>query len=49
VGRDDHPKGINTPTPNFQERLVIMAAGAWITLVFAGLMETGWAIGLKYT
>ncbi|MCG7855179.1 MAG: multidrug efflux SMR transporter [Methanoregulaceae archaeon] len=26
-----------------------MAAGAWITLVFAGLMETRWAIGLKYT
>jgi quaternary ammonium compound-resistance protein SugE len=26
-----------------------MAAGAWITLVVAGLMETGWGIGLKYT
>jgi quaternary ammonium compound-resistance protein SugE len=26
-----------------------MAAGAWITLVVAGLMETGWAIGLKCT
>lgn len=22
---------------------------AWITLVIAGLFETGWAIGLKYT
>ncbi|MCT8337211.1 quaternary ammonium compound efflux SMR transporter SugE [Methanoculleus sp. Afa-1] len=22
---------------------------AWITLFFAGLLETGWAIGLKYT
>jgi quaternary ammonium compound-resistance protein SugE len=26
-----------------------MAAGAWTTLVVAGLMETGWAIGLKCT
>lgn len=24
-------------------------ATAWITLILAGLMETGWAIGLKYT
>lgn len=22
---------------------------AWITLFFAGLLETGWALGLKYT
>jgi len=26
-----------------------MAANAWILLIIAGLMETGWAIGLKYT
>jgi quaternary ammonium compound-resistance protein SugE len=26
-----------------------MSAMAWILLVVAGLMETGWAIGLKYT
>ncbi len=26
-----------------------MAATAWILLIIAGLMETGWAIGLKYT
>lgn len=26
-----------------------MVATAWIYLFFAGLMETGWAIGLKYT
>jgi quaternary ammonium compound-resistance protein SugE len=26
-----------------------MAAGAWLMLVVAGLMETGWAVGLKYT
>ena len=24
-------------------------SAAWIFLFFAGLMETGWAIGLKYT
>ena len=22
---------------------------AWITLIFAGLLETGWALGLRYT
>ncbi|MBL8849661.1 MAG: hypothetical protein JNG89_08250, partial [Planctomycetaceae bacterium] len=22
---------------------------AWLLLIFAGLLETGWAIGLKYT
>jgi quaternary ammonium compound-resistance protein SugE len=27
----------------------MMAAGAWALLFIAGLMETGWAIGLKYT
>jgi quaternary ammonium compound-resistance protein SugE len=27
----------------------IMTATAWILLFIAGLMETGWAIGLKYT
>jgi hypothetical protein len=32
-----------------QKRWRVMAAGAWITLVVAGLMETGWGIGLKYT
>ncbi len=26
-----------------------MALSAWTSLVIAGLMETGWAIGLKYT
>ena len=26
-----------------------MALTAWTSLVIAGLMETGWAIGLKYT
>lgn len=26
-----------------------MAAGAWIVLAVAGMMETGWAMGLKYT
>ena len=26
-----------------------MVASAWICLIIAGLMETGWAIGLKYT
>ena len=26
-----------------------MALSAWASLVIAGLMETGWAIGLKYT
>lgn len=26
-----------------------MAATGWTTLVIAGLMETGWAIGLNYT
>lgn len=25
------------------------SATAWIVLVFAGLLEIGWAIGLKYT
>lgn len=27
----------------------IMQNTAWITLFFAGLLETGWALGLKYT
>ena len=22
---------------------------AWVTLIFAGLLETGWALGLRYT
>lgn len=26
-----------------------MPVNAWVSLVVAGLMETGWAIGLKYT
>lgn len=26
-----------------------MAVNAWLSLVVAGIMETGWAIGLKYT
>jgi len=26
-----------------------MALSAWVSLVIAGFMETGWAIGLKYT
>lgn len=26
-----------------------MAASAWILIIIAELMETGWAIGLKYT
>ncbi len=26
-----------------------MALNAWIILFIAGLMETGWAVGLKYT
>ena len=26
-----------------------MQNAAWITLFFAGLLETGWALGLKYT
>lgn len=26
-----------------------MAATAWVILIIAGLMETGWAVGLKYT
>lgn len=26
-----------------------MNASAWITLLVAGLMETGWAVGLKYS
>ena len=26
-----------------------MQNSAWITLFFAGLLETGWALGLKYT
>jgi quaternary ammonium compound-resistance protein SugE len=26
-----------------------MVPTAWILLIIAGLMETGWAIGLKYT
>ncbi len=27
----------------------LMREIAWITLFFAGLLETGWALGLKYT
>ncbi|KAF5085009.1 Spermidine export protein MdtJ [anaerobic digester metagenome] len=27
----------------------IMQSTAWITLFFAGLLEAGWALGLKYT
>lgn len=27
----------------------IMQNGVWITLFFAGILEAGWAIGLKYT
>ncbi|HON40540.1 MAG TPA: multidrug efflux SMR transporter [Methanoculleus sp.] len=26
-----------------------MQNGVWITLFFAGILEAGWAIGLKYT
>jgi quaternary ammonium compound-resistance protein SugE len=26
-----------------------MVATAWVILIIAGLMETGWAVGLKYT
>ena len=26
-----------------------MAVNAWLSLLVAGIMETGWAIGLKYT
>ncbi|MDE4908278.1 quaternary ammonium compound efflux SMR transporter SugE [Methanogenium marinum] len=26
-----------------------MAVNAWLSLLVAGVMETGWAIGLKYT
>jgi quaternary ammonium compound-resistance protein SugE len=27
----------------------VSAGNAWVLLVIAGLLETGWAIGLKYT
>ena len=26
-----------------------MAINAWVSLLVAGVMETGWAVGLKYT
>ncbi|WFN33964.1 quaternary ammonium compound efflux SMR transporter SugE [Methanogenium sp. S4BF] len=26
-----------------------MALNAWLSLLVAGIMETGWAVGLKYT
>ncbi len=26
-----------------------MAVNAWLSLLVAGIMETGWAVGLKYT
>ncbi len=26
-----------------------MAINAWVSLLVAGIMETGWAVGLKYT
>ncbi len=28
---------------------MIMTISAWATLLVAGLMETGWAVGLKYS
>lgn len=28
---------------------MIMTSTAWVTLLIAGLMETGWAVGLKYS
>ena len=30
-------------------RAAVSPAAAWATLVVAGLFETGWAVGLKYT
>nr|WP_274924911.1 quaternary ammonium compound efflux SMR transporter SugE [Methanogenium marinum] len=32
-----------------QDREIGMAVNAWLSLLVAGVMETGWAIGLKYT
>ena len=31
------------------DKEVCMAVNAWLSLLVAGIMETGWAIGLKYT
>jgi quaternary ammonium compound-resistance protein SugE len=28
---------------------MIMTTTAWVTLLVAGIMETGWAVGLKYS
>jgi quaternary ammonium compound-resistance protein SugE len=44
-----HPFGI---TPHFEQSTYCSPEGrgmAWIILFVAGLMEIGWAIGLKYT
>lgn len=32
-----------------QDREIDMAVNAWLSLLVAGIMETGWAVGLKYT
>jgi quaternary ammonium compound-resistance protein SugE len=34
------------PTPT---KSMIMTTTAWVTLLVAGIMETGWAVGLKYS
>ena len=39
-------QSITLPGPNERG---LMQNTAWITLFFAGLLEAGWALGLKYT
>jgi quaternary ammonium compound-resistance protein SugE len=40
---------INKDTLFVSDRCLPMVSTAWLFLIAAGLMETGWAIGLKYT
>ena len=34
---------------HLQDKLTGMVVNAWLSLLVAGIMETGWAVGLKYT
>lgn len=50
-GRGRLPGGTGGQSITFpgQNERQLMENTAWITLFFAGLLETGWALGLKYT
>ena len=56
ASRDESGQGETSPTIQKKESIFIcrterygMALNAWLSLAVAGIMETGWAIGLKYT